>query len=73
MNIRTLLTEAGLTMDDIVKTPVFLTRIEDFQEMNVVYREFFVAEPLPPRSTIGVAALARAKCPVEIEAIAMRE
>lgn len=70
-NVRTLLAQAGLTLADVVKTTVFLTRIEDFAAMNAVYREFF-SEPLPTRSTVGVAALARPELVVEIEAIALR-
>lgn len=70
-NVRSLLRQAGLDMADVVKCTVFLTRIEDFQAMNAVYREYF-AEPLPARSTVGVAALARPEMLVEIEAMALR-
>jgi 2-iminobutanoate/2-iminopropanoate deaminase len=70
-NLRALLEQAGLGMGDVVKTTVFLTRMEDFAAMNEVYQSFF-PEPLPARSTVGVAALARPELLVEIEAIALR-
>lgn len=50
---------------------VFLTRREDFSDMNAVYADFFGAS-LPARSTVIVAALARSDHCVEIEAIAHR-
>lgn len=49
-NIKTILTEAGLTMDNVVKTTVFLQNMGDFAAMNAVYAEFFtegqVSRPL---------------------------
>jgi 2-iminobutanoate/2-iminopropanoate deaminase len=57
-------------MNRVVKTTVFLTHIEDFQDMNRVYREYFT-EPLPARSTVEVSALARPDYRVEIEAIVL--
>lgn len=69
-NMAALLQAAGLTMTDVVKTTVFLTRASDFGAMNDVYREFF-AEPYPTRSTVGIA-LANPELLVEIEGIALR-
>jgi len=60
--------EAGGGLDDVVKTTVFLTNMEDFPSMNEVYAEFFKATP-PARSTVEVAALPKGAT-VEIEAIA---
>ncbi len=70
LNIKALVEAAGLTLNDVVKTNVFLTDISDFSEMNSVYREFF-AEPYPARSTVGIA-LNNPELKVEIEAIALR-
>lgn len=70
-NMRVLLKEAGLRMEDVVKTTVFLTRMEDFQAMNVVYLEYF-SRPLPARSTVQVSGLAKPGFLVEIEAMALR-
>ena len=69
-NIRAILTEAGLTMDAIVKTTVFLTDINDFSDMNEVYAEQF-SGVFPARSAFAVKTLPK-NAPIEIEVIAMR-
>lgn len=68
-NMRYLLQAAGAEMDQVVKVTVFLRDIADFQKMNGVYAEFFVANP-PARSAFQVGALPRAAA-VEIEAVAL--
>jgi 2-iminobutanoate/2-iminopropanoate deaminase len=70
-NLSALLQEAGLDLNDVVKTTVFLTDIGEFAAMNEVYRSRFV-QPLPTRSTVEVSALANPELKVEIEAIALR-
>lgn len=66
-NIKAVLTAAGATFSDVVKSTVFLADMADFTAMNVVYARYFV-EPYPARSTIQVAALPKA-ARVEIEVI----
>ena len=46
-NIKAILTEAGLTMDNVVKTTVFLQNMGDFAAMNAVYAEFFTEGQYP--------------------------
>jgi 2-iminobutanoate/2-iminopropanoate deaminase len=70
-NMRRVLEAAGASMDDVVKTTVFLVRAEDFPKMNEVYKSCFTQD-LPARSTVIVAALARPEIVVEIEGIAYR-
>lgn len=70
-NLASLLGEAGLDLNDVVKTTVFLTDISEFAAMNETYRSRF-AQPLPTRSTVEVSALANPELKVEIEAIALR-
>lgn len=70
-NLAALLGGAESTLDDVVKTTVFLTDIRDLPAMNDVYQARF-AQPRPTRSTVAVAALARPELKVEIEAIALR-
>ncbi len=70
-NMKRVLEAAGASMDDVVKTTVFLVRAEDFPKMNDVYKTYFTRD-LPARSTVIVAALARAEIVVEIEGIAYR-
>jgi 2-iminobutanoate/2-iminopropanoate deaminase len=68
-NIKNILETAGLSMDKVVKTVIFMTDLADFQKVNEVYATFFDGTP-PARSTVGVAALP-VGVPIEIEAIAM--
>ncbi|MCQ2269160.1 MAG: RidA family protein [Bacteroidaceae bacterium] len=69
-NIKNILAEAGLTMDNVVKTCVFLADIKDFVAMNEVYATFFNA-PFPARSAMAVKDLPKGAM-VEIECIAAR-
>lgn len=69
-NIKNILAEAGLTMQNVVKVTVLLADISNFAAVNEVYAEFFQA-PYPARSAFAVAALPKG-ANVEIEAIAVR-
>lgn len=69
-NVKAILAESGLTMDNVVKTTIFLDDINDFVVVNEVYGSFF-KEPFPSRSTVEVAKLPK-DAKVEIEAIAIR-
>lgn len=69
-NIRHILAEAGLTMDHIVKTTVFLSDMSYFNEMNKVYATYFEGT-CPARSAVAVKALPKDAL-VEIECIAVR-
>jgi len=69
-NIKAILTAAGLTFEEVVKTTIFLTSLDDFTKVNEVYSRHFEVDP-PARSTVAVAALPM-KALVEIEVIAMR-
>ena len=67
-NLKAILAQAGATMDNVVKTTVFLKDMEDFAEMNRIYQTFFAAD-CPARSAVQVAKLPKDVL-VEIEAIA---
>jgi len=69
-NMRLTLTAAGLGMENVVKTTIFLHDMNDFVAVNEVYAEYF-NEPYPARSTVQVARLPK-DVRVEIEAIAVR-
>ena len=69
-NIKNILAEAGLTMQNVVKVTVLLADISNFAAVHEVYSEFFQA-PYPARSAFAVAALPKG-ANVEIEAIAVR-
>ena len=66
-NLKAVLASAGSSLEQVVKTTVFLTDIAQFAEMNAVYAEFFTSD-CPARSAIQVAALPKGGI-VEIEAI----
>ena len=70
LNVQTILTAAGVSLDKVVKVTVFLRDIDDFAAMNSVYGQFFTNEP-PARSAFQVVALPLGAA-VEIEAIAMK-
>ena len=57
-NVAGVLSAAGMSFGDVVKTTVFLTDLGDFAKMNEVYARRFPANP-PARSTVQVAALPR--------------
>lgn len=69
-NLSSVLEAAGLGLEDVVKTTVFLADLGEFDAMNRVYGAFF-DEPYPARSTVQVAGLPR-DVRVEIEAVASR-
>ena len=62
--------EAGLTMDNVVKTTVFLSSIADFAAMNEIYAQFFT-EPYPARSAVAVKDLPKGAL-VEVEVLAVK-
>jgi 2-iminobutanoate/2-iminopropanoate deaminase len=68
-NLRAILEEAGSSLDQLVKTTVFLQNLDDFAGMNEVYAKH-VGSPPPARSTVEVAKLPSGAL-VEIEAIAL--
>ncbi len=68
-NLKAVLTAAGTSLGQVVKTSVFLADIGEFQQFNAVYAEFFPDSP-PARSTYQVAALPKG-ARVEIEAVAL--
>lgn len=68
-NLEAILTEAGLTFANVVKTTILLSSMEHFPTINEVYGARFPVDP-PARATFAVAGLPR-NVDVEIEAIAV--
>jgi len=68
-NLKAVIETAGLTMDHVVYTTVYLTDTSQYREMNRVYGEFFGKIP-PARAVLGVTALRDP--PIEINAVAVR-
>jgi len=69
-NVCAILEAAGLTVDNVVKTTVFLSDMANFGPMNEVYASVFTA-PYPARSAVAVRELPKGVL-VEIEVIAAR-
>ncbi len=69
-NLRGTLQAAGLGLEHVVKTTIFLSDMDEFAAVNDVYGEFFT-EPYPARSTVEVARLPK-ELHIEIEAVAFR-
>jgi 2-iminobutanoate/2-iminopropanoate deaminase len=67
-NLSEVLKAAGTSLDNVVKTTVFLADMNDFAEMNEVYGRFFT-DNKPARATVQAARLPR-DARVEIECIA---
>ncbi|MBW7882265.1 MAG: RidA family protein [Caldilineaceae bacterium] len=68
-NLKAVLAEAGATVDDVVKTTIFLADLGHFATVNEIYGEVFNQAP-PARSTVQVAALPKNGL-VEIEVVAL--
>jgi 2-iminobutanoate/2-iminopropanoate deaminase len=68
-NLKAVLGASGCGLDDIVKTTIYLTSLEDFKAVNQVYGEYFAEQP-PARATVEVSALPMGAA-VEIEAVAV--
>ena len=68
-NLAAVLQASGSSLDQIVKTTVFLADMQDFTSMNEVYSAFF-GDTAPARATVAAAGLPR-NAKVEIEAVAV--
>jgi len=68
-NVEAVLAAAGYTLENVIKTTVFLKDMNDFAAMNEVYATYFPGNP-PARSAVEVARLPKDAL-VEIEAIAV--
>lgn len=69
-NIEAVLSAAGMSFNNIIKTTIFITNMSDFATVNEIYAKSFKEAP-PARSTVAVAGLPKGVS-VEIEVIAHR-
>lgn len=70
-NLKAILTEAGLDLENVVKTSIFISDMNNFGKINEVYARYFGSENAPARETVEVANLPKF-VNVEISAIAVR-
>ncbi len=68
-NLQAILTEAGMTFDDVVKATVLLSDIANFGAVNTIYGKYFNGEVLPARAAFAVKDLPKGAM-VEIELVA---
>ena len=68
-NLQAVLTAAGYSFEDVVKTTCFLADMKDFAIFNAIYEKYFVSKPA--RSCVAAAALPK-NALVEVELIAIR-
>lgn len=70
-NLKAILAEAGLDFENIIKTSIFISDMNNFAKINEVYGTYFNAETAPARETVEVANLPKF-VNVEISAIAVK-
>ena len=69
-NVKAVVEAAGMTLDNVVKTSVFIKNMDDFAKINAVYSEYF-KEKCPARACVEVARLPK-DVQIEMEAIAVK-
>jgi len=69
-NVKNILIEANFTFKDVVKTTIYLKRIEDFSIVNEIYKEY-TEKPYPARATVEVSNLPKGAL-IEIDVIAYK-
>jgi len=67
-NLKAILDEVGASLNDVIKTTIFLKNIDDFEVVNKIYASYFKSNR-PARSTVAVSALPK-NVKIEIECIA---
>ncbi|WP_372919396.1 RidA family protein [Salegentibacter sp.] len=70
-NLKAILTEAELSFENVIKTSIFISDMNNFAQINEVYGKYFDAETAPARETVEVANLPKF-VNVEISAIAVK-
>lgn len=71
-NVKAILADKGLTLNDVIKTTVFIKDMNDFGKINEVYSKYICGDKLPARSCVEVARLPKDGL-VEIEVIALKK
>ncbi len=71
VNLEAILSDAGMTFENVVKSSIFLKNMDDFAQVNEVYGSYFDEATAPARETVQVAKLPL-DVPVEISVIAVK-
>ncbi|MFZ0489659.1 MAG: RidA family protein [Salegentibacter sp.] len=70
-NLKAILAEAGMDFENVLKTSIFISDMNNFAKINEIYSRYFKAETAPARETVEVANLPKF-VNVEISAIAAK-
>lgn len=70
-NLKAVLDEAGMTFENVIKTTIFLSDMNNFTEVNAVYGSYFNEATAPARETVAVLTLPKS-VNVEISVIAVK-
>ena len=70
-NISAILKAADFSLEDVVKTSIFIANMDDFKQINAVYATFFNSDKAPARECVAVKTLPK-NVNIEISAIAYR-
>lgn len=71
LNLKAILTEAGMTFENVVKSSIFISNMDDFSKINTVYASYFNEATAPARETVEVARLPK-NVSIEISMIAYK-
>ena len=72
MNLKNIVQDAGYHMEDIVRSTIYLTNMENYEAVNEIYGKYFISKVFPARAVIGVAALPKG-VGGEIDAVAVKK
>ncbi|WP_298538900.1 RidA family protein [uncultured Aquimarina sp.] len=70
-NLKAILDEVGMTFENVIKTTIFLSDMNNFSKVNEIYGNYFDEDTAPARETVAVAALPKF-VNVEISVIAVK-
>jgi len=70
-NLKAILSEAEMSFENIVKTTIFITDMNDFPKINNVYQSYFLGKHTPARETVEVSKLPK-NVNIEISVIAVQ-
>jgi len=68
-NLKAVLNASGASLEDVIKTTIFLTDLNNFQIVNDIYSEFFKNEPSPARACVEVSSLPKGVL-IEVDCVA---
>ena len=68
-NLKAVLNASGASLQNVIKTTIFLTDLNNFQIVNEIYSEFFQIEPSPARACVEVSSLPKGVL-IEIDCVA---